>query len=580
MSNTNTQINEANVINELMTAKYNELLNSSTVDQLMDMLTDEGHTLANVKEHELIVTSLKDDMEVYSKLLEMTTKRIVMAGIRQLPLLVLVNILAETLHGRKFSNRMRIAATIVRFLEVSDAFHIVVITNKDGHDERIITLGYTLSQATQIELSTKQYNRTLSEVPRTASGKTVGHNKKIKADNTHMLPLLDKLNSTGYTLDARVWEKFKYELAAYRFEDMEIQKTMVTEGDKLIGKVFYFSHKFGDDNGRIYCEGDLFTLHGGALNYVFKFADKRTPSTKGLARLRTKVAELESELDTLSFKERVEYYSLSLDLIDAEAGKPIGTILHVDAKLSGLQHQCIATRNKSEAVYCGLLSTLKDGYGHLKSKLSNGADLSRQQVKDAYNPYQYGAGRESTCEPVLETGGKLDFKEWEKAYQKSFPNAFKLRAFLLSTAKSYKADVFRYTTASGFNAVITALGTEIDYVVTCYGKLKYERKEIDAKHMGVKLVAAFSHMLDASALHYVASRANFDLHLIHDSFGAHPNDVDKVEYLYISALQEHLVRPILKDFISHIVGDKVAEVNVSRMLDNTLTPSDIVNGLY
>lgn len=575
--NTNS-INVANEVAELICLKYNQLLDN-TDEYLICLLESKEGKLDNRKEYELIVGSLKEDRIVYAKLVQYVAKHIVMSSVKQLPLGVLLNMTAEKLVGRAPANRMRIASAIVHLLGNSEAFTVYKIINKEGHEERIVMNNYTINEATKQELLTRQYHSTNNQIVE-ATAKSAGHHKKQTADNFHMLPILQKLNSVAYTIDSRVWDRFKYELAAYRFEDMATQTAMVAKGDSLIGETFYFGHRFGIDNGRIYVDGDLITLHGGALNYVFKFADKRLLTARGLEVLRAKVAELEADIDKLSFKERVEFYSLSLDLIDGEQGKPVGTILHIDAKLSGLQHQCIATRNKSEALYCGLLSELSDGYGHIRNILSNKDALTRDMVKKAYNPYQYGAGEVATVRRVLEAGGKLDFKEWETAYKKAFPNAYNLRSFLLNVAKNYNSDTFTYTTPSGFNAVITALGTEVHYVNTCYGKIKYERKEIDAKHMGVKLLAAFSHMQDASSLHYVVDNADFDMHVIHDSFGSHPNDTDRVEELYINSLQNHLVRPILRDFIANIVGKELAEVNVGRLMSNTLQPADIVGGLY
>lgn len=574
----NTQNIEVSTILELAVAKYNELLESNTVENLVEMLHDKEHELTNIKEHTLIVESLKENRSVYTKLVILAIKHIIISSVKELPLLVLVNILAETLVGRKAHNRIRIASTLVKLLQNTELFTIMNKINSLGHKERIVILKYTVSTVAKTELLAKTRNLPTS-TPVKPTHRFAGHSKKVALDNSHMDDVLRHLNEVAYTLDARVWEKYGARLAAYRFDDIPTQEAMLTEGDKLVGTTFYFGHQFGIDNGRVYCNGDLFTLQGGALNYAFKFADKRVLSETGLAHLKAKVQEL-SEEATLSFKEEVEFYSLSLDLIDAEAGRPVGTILHIDAKLSGLQHQCIATRTYSEAVYCGLLDHLEDGYGHLRNSLSNKDSLSRKMVKDGYNPYQYGAGKATVEKAVRDAGGVIDYTEWETAYEAAFPQAFALRAFLLSLSKHYASDTFSYVTPSGFNAVITALGTETDHIVTCYGKLEYKRKEIDKKHMGVKLVAAFSHMMDASAVHYIVRGADFDISVVHDSFGVHPNDIDTVHTLYVSALREHLAMPILREFTASIIGERLAEVNVARLMSNTLTPSDIVAGLY
>ncbi len=573
-----TQNTEIQTLVELSALKYNEILNENTVEHILGMLHDDEHELTNLDEHRLIIDSLKNDRDIYKNVIYYAIKMVITSTLKELPLLVLVNQLAETLIGRRYTNRMRIGAVIVKLLQNTGLFGLVMKFNQHSHRERIVVCKYNLSKLAVADLSIKIRNLP-TETPVKATSKVAGHKKKRSGSNGHMLWITDKLNQVGYTIDERVWNKYSYELAAYRFDDMDTQNAMVTEGNRLLGNMFYFGHRFGPDNGRIYCDGDLFTLQGGALNFIYKFADKRMLSEAGLGHLRARVAELAAE-HSLSFKEQVEFYSLSLDLIDAEHGKPVGTILHIDAKLSGLQHQCIATRTKSEALYCGLLNVLEDGYGHIRNNLSNADVLSRDMVKKAYNPYQYGAGGKTVVAAVQDAGGSLDFKEWEVAYQTSFPKAFALREFLLSIAMNYKADIHEYTSPSGYNCVITALGTEADNVVTCYGKLKYERKEVNSKYMGVKLVAAFSHMLDASLVHYVVGHSNFDITVVHDSFGVHPNDIDKVHDLYTMGMRENLARPVLEDFVSSIVGPQLARVNVSRLMTNTLTPNDIVGGLY
>ncbi len=583
MSNINTLNSvEIETVVSLVEAKYTELVTTIATDRLLELLPTTGSKLTNKAEYTLILTSLRDSMSDYSKVVSFTTKLIVASAIREVPRTVLISQVAETLTGRKASNRFRIASAIVRLLELSGAFTTYQKTNTHGFSESVITLGYTLSTMTQDELSTKIRNLP-TDLPVAATKRTAGHSKKVTAENSHMLPITQKLNDVAYTLDARVWNKFKYELATYRFSDTKTQEAMIKAGDELLGKTFYFGHRFGPDNGRIYVDGDLFTLHGGALNYAFKFANTEVCTTAGLNALSTKVEELHSQ-DTLAFKEQVELYSLGMDLIDAEAGLPVGTILHIDAKLSGLQHQSIALRDATGAHFCGLLDDMSDGYNHIRSNLSNASTLTRDIVKKAFNPYQYGAGSAATVAPVIKAGASLDFKEWELAYKKAFPKAYDLRSFLLSIAKNYKSETYSFTSPSGYNCTLTGLGTVDTAIDTCYGRLEYSRQEVDADFMGVKIVAAFSHMLDASALHSVVLGADFDMHVIHDSFGSHPNNTASVHALYIESLQNHLCTNVLENFTSDILSSVsdigLVQANVARLMSNTLRPSYIVGGLF
>lgn len=581
MKTVNTTTNEElSVVVTLLTSRAVELLSSYTVDELVLKVAHDHKE--NLAETLSIVESMKNSPITFSNTLEYTAKRIIMSSIREIPRTVLISQIAE-LYAKhlKSNSRFRIAAIIVKLFELTNAFATITKINTHGFNEYVIVCKVKLSEVTLEQLRTSVW-KLPKDVPSVSKG-IAGHIKKQSNPNIHMSDITDKLSSVAYTLDSRVWDKFKHKLAAYRFTELSTQSSFIIEGDKLVGTTFYFNHRYGPDNGRIYCDGDLFTLQGGALNYVYKFANKRVLTSEGMIALRSHVEALHSQ-EVLSFKEQVELYSLTLDLIDAEQGLPVGTILHKDAKLSGLQHQSIATRSIDLARYCGLIKDYSDGYNHIKYNLSNSDELSRDMVKKAFNPYQYGAGELATVTPVRELGGNINYKEWEEAYAKSLPEAYELRRFLLLLSSKYRSDTYSFTSPSGYQAVITGLGTVETPITTVYGKLHYSRKEIDAEFMGVKLVAVFSHMLDASVLHTVVRRAKYDMHVIHDSFGAHPNDINDVCTNYVHVLQEYLCMPILENFVTEVLASKadpeLLKVNVSKFVSNTLRPSDIVGGLY
>lgn len=576
--NTHTNV-ELNLAVELLVSRVVELL-SMNADELVVKVAHAHKD--NLAETVAIIDSIKSNPQSFNKVFTVVAKHIIMSTVKELPRTTLISIVAELYAKHMKSNsRFRLAAVIVKLFDIVESFATVTKLNTHGHNEYIIICKQKLTQSTLEELRTSTWKLPTS-VPSTKYG-VAGHIKKQSNANEHMNDILIHLNNVAYTLDERVWNKFKYNLAAYRFEEMSTQSSFVLEGDTLLGKTFYFNHRFGPDNGRIYCDGDLFTLQGGALNYVYKFAEKRVLSEEGMKALREHVDALHHS-DHLSFKEQVELYSLTLDLIDAENGLPVGTILHKDAKLSGLQHQAIATRSIALAKYCGLIHNYSDGYTHIRNNLSNSDSLTRDMVKKAFNPYQYGAGELATIKPVRELGGNINYKEWEGAYSKAFPEAFELRKFLLMLSNKYKSDTYSFVSPSGYQACITALGTVETAITTVYGKLHYSRKEVDQEFMGVKLVAAFSHMLDASTLHTVVRKAKYDMHVVHDSFGAHPNDINDVMDNYVGTLQEHLCMPVLENFVTEVLANKanpeILKVNVSRFISNTLTPKDIVGGLF
>ena len=579
MKTVNTTTNqELSTVTDLLVSRVEELLLINTTI-LVDSITIDHKE--NKQEITAIIESLKASPAAYSKVLIVTAKHIIMSAVKELPRTTLISMIAEVFSKSMTAHsRFRLAAVIVKLFNLTESFNTRTKTNTHGFQEYVITLKILLTQSTQEELKASSWKLPTS-TPNTTIKGVAGHIKKHSHKNEHMDDILLNLNNVAYTLDARVWNKFKYQLSAYRFEDINTQTSMVEEGDKLLGKTFYFNHRFGPDNGRIYCDGDLFTLQGGALNYVYKFANKEVLTAEGLLVLQDHIKELESNT-SMSLKEQVEFYSLTLDLIDGEQGLPVGTILHKDAKLSGLQHQSIATRSIANAKFCGLTKDSQDGYNHLGSKLSS--DLTRAMVKVGYNPYQYGAGELSTVTPIEELGGSINYKEWQEAYKVAFPDAFALRSFLIMLSSKYKSDSYEFTSPSGYKAYITALGKVDTAINTPYGKLTYSRKEQDSEFMGVKLVAAFSHMMDASVLHTVIRRSTYDMHVVHDSFGSHPNHVNDVCTNYVHVLQEFLCMPILETYVTDILANKanpeIMKVNVSKLIANTLIPSDIVGGLF
>lgn len=577
-----SNLSEIQIIKELAYAKYTEILGVSTDKLVHGLVNHEGHK-GNELEYEIIIELLKHNTNHYYKVVMFTISKIILSAVKEIPRTVLVSQIASSLQGIEANRAFRTASVIVALLEIVDVATKYKKINKHGFPETITLCCYKLSNLTLEELKTKVYARPFS-TPVVASTGVVGHFMKQSHKNEHMSHLLQKLNNVAYTLDSRVWDKFKYELAAYRFTDMKTQTAMVVQGDELAGTTFYFSHKYGADNGRIYCEGDLFTLHGGALNYAFKFANKRVLSARGLEVLRSHVKELHAK-STLSFKEKVEMYSLTLDLIDAEKGLPVGTILHKDGKISGIQNIAVATRDYTSASSTGLTAVWTDGRDIMCSILG----LTKAEVKAGLAPYLYGAGSKATLDPIVEeihssdTGHMVpSFKAWEAAFAKAFPKAYELRQFFIAILKSRVAtDTIEFTSPSGYECVITALETKTTAIQTCLGKLEYTRKVVDKDAMGVKAIAAFAHMLDASTLHHVVDSVDFDLHVVHDSFGVHPNDVDAVCQYYAEGMQNHLCMPVLQTYVQSLMGDDgVVQYNVSRIISNTLTPSQIVGGLF
>jgi hypothetical protein len=112
--------------------------------------------------------------------------------------------------------------------------------------------------------------------------------------------------------------------------------------------------------------------------------------------------------------------------------------------------------------------------------------------------------------------------------------------------------------------------------------MDYNFKALDPSALCVKLQGAFSHMQDASGVHRVVLNSGVPCTVVHDDFGAHPNDINAVEAAYIDGLREDVSNSVLKDFSEDVlnsVGERFP-VSVSKLTSGKLTPADIVGGLF
>ncbi|WAI96183.1 DNA-directed RNA polymerase [Vibrio phage vB_VhaP_PG11] len=136
--------------------------------------------------------------------------------------------------------------------------------------------------------------------------------------------------------------------------------------------------------------------------------------------------------------------------------EPTGHVIGLDACnsgpqiLSALMHCEVGMRNT------GLINTgtRPDGYSILKDNMYVEVDVTRKQVKNATVPYAYG----SDYKPELIFGEEL-FHEYEKAYERTFPEAYLVRKILIN-AWNEDAPYHEFTLPNGLVAHLECRAVE------------------------------------------------------------------------------------------------------------------------
>lgn len=268
----------------------------------------------------------------------------------------------------------------------------------------------------------------------------------------------------------------------------------------------------------------------------------------------------------------------------ALAGEAIGTILPWDATNQGAQIYALLARDIPTALMSNVAyrGDREDAYGDLAAilnRLTQSTIFNRDNVKFAFMTYLYGAGKSMILHGyTMYNPG--DTKTIEQSIGRFFPTHLtddakwdlfiKAMSELLPAAVAYmeviykfadeKRSKFNWVMPDGF--VVETTTWEQEEVVAHYFKLGTNNEisstpsgSIFAKReTGVAASKALApniiHSIDSYILREVVRRADFDIVTIHDSFGVHPNNVDRLRQLYrevmISVMEMSLLENILE----------------------------------
>ena len=475
-----------------------------------------------------------------------------------------------------------------------------------------------------------------------------GHYYKFTPiQSKHFIKLINTLNQQQYSLVGSIWNN-KDTMKAVVNEITQANKvksiselmTIANIQDSINKEIqhikelsnnnsLFINWAYGPDNGRIYCKSGNFGFQKGWINYLFEFSNKQVVNDKGMKYLKATLDSLEKEVKKdPSIRNTIKYLAVKDGYDKALKGEPTGVMIEIDQKASGSQMQALSLRSKAVMEFTGaLLDAFSDNYSKANAKdlyrfmikglvvfvngeeldLSNVPDV-RTLVKKAYNPFQYGSGKKAMANDVREElinqgysfseedEVTIDYDAWINRLAEIDPMLVEFRTELLNLcsllSKQSNTKFIEFTAPDGFNCCITSLSKQSINVIDkelIDTSVELHIKEVDPKHIGVRLVGAYSHHLDATVLRStlrLAFSEGIEVVPVHDAFLLHPNDVEIFMKLYYKVETKLIKENILNSFFKQILtkysnlNEQIIDNIANRFVNNIDDNFEIKGGLF
>lgn len=466
----------------------------------------------------------------------------------------------------------------------------------------------------------------------------------VKTQSLSACEAINALQDVAYDIRSNLTNEL---LVQYSTEDKwfnEKGQFMQAEWDKLTADIklaqqgsFYFPIQC-DDRGRMYELSAYLKYQGDKFQKsMLEFSRKEHCTDEGLTFLAIAITN-ELHSDKIEFNDAVDWFdtkstaelqelakgnpiatTLVSDYIDAQAGKPIGTITHWDATNSGLQFYSLLGADKQTASLCNIIDTgvIADAYAALATALNivtESTNFNRSNVKKAFMTFLYGSMAKNILFKLEDkkngvTAGIAEFfpanwaedQMWDaftEAMTTIAPAAIQLMN-LMYTYNTEGTTKFEFTMPDGFQvettSVVSYSGTESEdkkkqikgWFLDLHGKthegsasVKLEEYNKFSRSLAPNIIHAIDSYFGREVIRRLAAMS-IEVSFIHDSFGVHPN--------YASTLQQ-VVREVAADILDmDLLADILMQLNPAqtqwnqkkgKLTKGTLTREDVLNSSY
>lgn len=190
------------------------------------------------------------------------------------------------------------------------------------------------------------------------------------------------------------------------------------------------------------------------------------------------------------------------------------------------------------------------------------AGMSFKQVRAYCKDPVMTAMYNSVAEPIKAFGE--DTSEIEAFYQalnELFPGAMNVLE-ALNNRWDEQAMFHEWQTPDGHLSHCKVINTITGHLTAQELELEYTYKENGVSKRGTSLAPNFVHSADAFTVRYVVETAHkegFQVVHIHDQFDAHPNNMSRVQELYIEAIELVATSRMLEEFCEEDFGIDLTE---------------------
>lgn len=446
--------------------------------------------------------------------------------------------------------------------------------------------------------------------------------------NNHLMELYstsDKWYNEKGIFQAKEWKKF---ISDYK---------LASEAEAV-----YFPFGY-DDRGRMYDRSGYIKIQGDEFTKsLLEFREKEKLTLEGERYLKIAIAnelytdkctedqaiewfdsKSSEELDELA-KDSPIAWTLVQDYKIALTGAPIGTIVHWDATNSGLQIYSLIGKDRETGKLCNVFNTgiFADAYqalANMLNKLTDTNKFNRSNVKKAFMTFLYGSMMNNILNQIEDPNNGVtkgigeffpqslsDKEKWTlftESMEQIAPAAIKLMEIIFSFKDENKTK-YNWVMPDGFKVETTMTvtycnrdddkdnkrpairGWFMDKAgKTHEGSISVIVEEYD--ELSRALAPNVIHSIDSYIARLVISRCDFPIHFIHDSFGVHPNNVNKLRQIVREVYAEIADSNILIDILSQLDPVKTGAL-IQRGLRNKtgglqfgdLTKLDVLESKY
>lgn len=403
---------------------------------------------------------------------------------------------------------------------------------------------------------------------------------------------------------------------------------------ELQGSVFYIAKIF-DWRGRVNDDSGEFSAQALKwLRAALLFADGKPVDQQQIEiqlgmlycktyRVKGKYAQNAYKAFGTAFPKNAKGAPVGPDGTVVWAAMPLVTeaefaICFIDACQQGFQLLAVAFGDKGIAKLTNLTGDeVNDFYSAIAELLGLAAiaeplDLDpREMAKAIFMPYIYGAGAKALCRDVFDEGFGLvsveQMRSWISVFEGTYPSAKILKGFLRNQFQTLGKldDVSAAGTARLLAKACKVLSWELpDGFTVAFEKNDYVSLTISGDHkeadfriklpaterwdlnsMVLSLAPCLIHSLDGWMLREITRLMACDIVPIHDSYGVHSCEVERLRDAILATLQRMATEKVLNGLVQQLVltpahegeWEDVAERKVPRIPCNSLEAASITN---